>query len=110
TMVSRDARRTLAFYRDTLGIGLVKRTVNFDDPTAYHLYFGDAMGSPGTILTFFEWSHAGRGRWGVGGIHHLALGVETPEALLKWKRRDRKSIRLNSSHVKISYAVFCLKK
>lgn len=87
TMVSRDAGRTLAFYRDTLGIGLVKRTVNFDDPTAYHLYFGDAMGSPGTILTFFEWPHAGRGRWGVGGIHHLALGVETPEALLKWKRR-----------------------
>lgn len=87
TMVSRDARRTLAFYRDTLGIGLVKRTVNFDDPGAYHLYFGDATGSPGTILTFFEWPHAGRGRWGVGGIHHLALGVATPEAQLKWKRR-----------------------
>jgi len=87
TMVSRDARRTLAFYRDTLGVRLVKRTVNFDDPTAYHLYFGDETGSPGTILTFFEWPHVARGRWGVGGIHHLALGVETPEAQLKWKRR-----------------------
>lgn len=87
TMVSRDARRTLAFYRDLLGVGLVKRTVNFDDPTAHHLYFGDATGSPGTILTFFEWPHVGRGRWGVGGVHHLALGVETPEAQLKWKRR-----------------------
>jgi glyoxalase family protein len=87
TMVSSDAPRTLAFYRDLLGIGLVKRTVNFDDPTAYHLYFGDAVGSPGTILTFFEWRHAPRGRWGVGGIHHLALGTGTPEAQLKWKRR-----------------------
>ena len=87
TMVSSDARRTLEFYRDTLGLGLVKRTVNFDDPGSYHLYFGDHTGSPGTILTFFEWPHVPRGRWGVGGIHHLALGVETAEAQLKWKRR-----------------------
>lgn len=86
TMVSADARRTLAFYRDVLGLGLVKRTVNFDDPGSYHLYFGDETGQPGTLLTFFEWPHAGRGRWGVGGVHHLALGVETPEAQLKWKR------------------------
>ena len=54
TMVSADARRTLAFYRDLLGVGLVKRTVNFDDPSSYHLYFGDADGAPGTLLTFFE--------------------------------------------------------
>ena len=87
TMVSSDARRTLDFYRDTLGVGLVKRTVNFDDPGSYHLYFGDSVGSPGTILTFFEWPQVPRGRWGVGGIHHLALGVQTPEAQLKWKRR-----------------------
>ena len=87
TMVSADARRTLAFYRDVLGVGLVKRTVNFDDPTSYHLYFGDDVGSPGTILTFFEWKNLPRGRWGVGGIHHLALGTATPESQLKWKRR-----------------------
>jgi glyoxalase family protein len=87
TMVSSDARRTLAFYRELLGIGLVKRTVNFDDPTSYHLYFGDDVGSPGTILTFFEWKDIPRGRWGVGGIHHLALGSATPESQLKWKRR-----------------------
>ncbi|MFW6201961.1 MAG: VOC family protein, partial [Gemmatimonadota bacterium] len=59
----------------------------FDDPGAYHLYFGDEAGRPGTILTFFEWSHAGRGGWGVGGVHHLALGVEDEAAQLKWKRR-----------------------
>lgn len=87
TMVSSNAARTLAFYRELLGVGLVKRTVNFDDPSSYHLYFGDETGAPGTILTFFEWAHLPRGTWGVGGVHHLALGVATPEAQLKWKRR-----------------------
>ncbi len=87
TMVSTDAPRTLAFYRDLLGLDLVKKTVNFDDPGAYHLYFGRNGGRPGTILTFFEWPRSPRGRWGVGGVHHLALGVPSPEAQLKWKRR-----------------------
>jgi glyoxalase family protein len=86
-MVATDAPRTLAFYGDLLGFDLVKKTVNFDDPGAYHLYFGRDGGRPGTILTFFEWAHARRGHWGVGGVHHLALGVATPEAQLKWKRR-----------------------
>jgi len=75
TMVSTDAPRTLAFYRDLLGLALVKKTVNFDDPDAYHLYFSDRVGEPGTILTFFEWPRSPRGRWGVGGVHHLALGT-----------------------------------
>jgi len=86
-MVSRDAARTRSFYSDLLGLGLVKKTVNFDDPGAYHLYFGDAAGTPGSIVTFFEWKDAPKGRWGVGGVHHLALGVDSPEAQLKWKRR-----------------------
>lgn len=87
TMVSSDASRTLAFYGGLLGLDLVKKTVNFDDPGAYHLYFANEGGAPGTILTFFEWPEARRGHWGVGGIHHLALGVATSEAQLKWKRR-----------------------
>ena len=87
TMVSRDAHRTLEFYGGLLGLPLVKKTVNFDDPSAYHLYFGDDDGTPGTILTFFEWSGVPKGYWGVGGVHHLALGVETSEAQLRWKRR-----------------------
>lgn len=87
TMVSSNARRTLEFYRDVLGLGLVKRTVNFDDPSSYHLYFGDPEGNPGTLLTFFEWPRAPRGRWGIGGVHHNAMGVATEEGLLKWKRR-----------------------
>ncbi|MBC7896053.1 MAG: VOC family protein [Cytophagaceae bacterium] len=87
TMVSSNAPRTLAFYRGILGLGLVKQTVNFDDPGSYHLYFGDATGAPGTIVTFFEWGGLPQGSPGVGGVHHLALGVATPEAQLKWKRR-----------------------
>lgn len=87
TMVSRNAQRTVDFYGKLLGLGLVKRTVNFDDPSAYHLYFGDDRGTPGSILTFFEWRHAGQGRWGAGGVHHLALSVSSVEAQLKWKRR-----------------------
>lgn len=87
TMVSSDAARTVSFYRDLLGIPLVKTTVNFDDPGAYHLYFGTEDGAPGTLLTFFEWRDLPRGRWGVGGIHHLALSVADAEEQLRWKRR-----------------------
>lgn len=86
-MVSSDADRTLAFYRDLLGLGLIKRTVDFDNPSSHQLYFGDPTGTPGTILTLIERRNATRGNWGVGGVHHLALGVSTPEAQLRWKRR-----------------------
>ena len=86
TCVCADAQRTLDFYRQ-LGLRLVKKTVNFDDPGSYHLYYGDEHGRPGTAITFFEWPGAPRGRWGLGGTHHFALTVETREGLLKWKRR-----------------------
>ena len=62
TCVCADAQRTLEFYRDELGFSLVKKTVNFDDPHSYHLYFGDQVGSPGTLITFFEWPRAELGR------------------------------------------------
>jgi len=87
TMVSGDARRTLTFYRDVLGLGLVKKTVNFDDPSSYHLYFGNETGAPGTLLTFFEWKGLPRGTPGIGGVHHVAMGVEDLDAILQWKRR-----------------------
>jgi glyoxalase family protein len=87
TLVSSDAPRTVRFYRDVLGLSLVKRTVNFDDPESYHLYFGDAAGRPGTVLTFFEWPGARRGHWGVGGVHHIALGVADRDVQRMWKRR-----------------------
>lgn len=87
TLVCSNAGRTLGFYRDLLGLEFVKKTVNFGDTDAYHLYFAVDGGQPGTIVTFFEWPEARRGRWGAGGIHHLALGVETRDAQLRWKRR-----------------------
>lgn len=87
TIVCNDAQRTIDFYTQVLGLRLVKLTVNFDDPSAYHLYFGDETGSPGTAVTYFEWRDAPRGNWGIGGTHHYALAVKDYDGLLKWKRR-----------------------
>ncbi len=87
TGVVSNAQRTVDFYRDLLGLSLVKKTVNFDVPDTYHLYFGAPDGRPGTILTFFEWPKASRGRFGVGGVHHIALSVKDEETQLQWKRR-----------------------
>lgn len=86
TLVCRDARKTLRFYRDILGLALVKVTVNFDRTDTYHLYLGNEIGAPGSLLTFFEWPEAMRGRYGVGGIHHVALGTTNDDTLLMWKR------------------------
>jgi glyoxalase family protein len=82
-----DAQRAVDFYTGVLGLRFVKRTVNFDDPASYHLYFGDERGTPGSVITFFEWPGVAKGRPGVGGTHHLAFQVESADAQLKWKRR-----------------------
>lgn len=87
TLVTTDAQRNIDFYHKTLGLRLVKKTVNFDDPGAYHLYYGDEIGSPGSAVTFFEWKGTPKGRPGIGGTHHFALAVNTYDGLLKWKRR-----------------------
>jgi glyoxalase family protein len=87
TLVSSDAQRTTDFYTGVLGMRFIKQTVNFDDPTSYHLYFGDENGSPGSAITYFEWKGAPRGRRGIGGTHHYGLGVPGYDAVLKWKRR-----------------------
>jgi glyoxalase family protein len=76
TCVCSDAQQTLDFYRDTLSFSLVKKTVNFDDPHSYHLYFGDENGSPGSLITFFEWPRAERGRLGRGTLK--SIGLVTP--------------------------------
>jgi glyoxalase family protein len=77
----------VAFYADVLGLRLVKKTVNFDAPEAYHLYFGDEAGSPGSILTWFEFAGAQRGRPGAGMIHTIQLGVASAAALDFWHQR-----------------------
>ncbi len=86
TLGCSDAARTVDFYTRVLGLRLVKKTVNFDDPSSYHLYFGDSMGTPGSVVTFFEWRGAPQGRPGVGGTHHFALRVADGAVLRKWKR------------------------
>jgi glyoxalase family protein len=75
TAISGKAERNVAFYTHVLGLRLVKRTVNFDDPGTYHLYYGDEAGRPGTILTFFPWEHAAAGRAGVGSAHATSFRV-----------------------------------
>ena len=87
TLVASNAQQTVDFYTQVLGQRLVKQTVNFDDPTSYHLYFGDTIGKLGTAITFFEWGNLPRGKSGIGGTHHLALTVKDYDGLLKWKRR-----------------------
>ena len=87
TLVSSNAQRTVDFYTRVLGLRFVKKTVNFDDPGSYHLYFGDETGKPGTAITFFEWADAPKGQPGIGGTHHVALTVEDYDGLLMWKRR-----------------------
>src|SRR5438270_7366628 len=87
TMITGDAERNVEFYADILGLRMVKKTVNFDAPEAYHLYFGDEQGSPGSILTWFEFAGAAPGRPGLGMIHTLELGVASPASLDFWADR-----------------------
>jgi glyoxalase family protein len=89
TMITADARRNVEFYADVLGLRLVKKTVNFDQPDAYHLYFGDERGSPGSILTWFEFPGAAGGRAGNGMIHTIQLGVGAEASLDFWAQRLR---------------------
>ena len=87
TLICSNAQQTVDFYTKVLGQRFVKKTVNFDDPGSYHLYFGDEIGRPGSAITFFEWPGAAKGYPGVGGAHHFALQVADYNGLLKWKRR-----------------------
>jgi glyoxalase family protein len=89
TMITGDAQANVAFYADLLGLRMVKKTVNFDAPEAYHLYFGDELGSPGSILTWFEFAGAPKGRAGAGMIHTIQLGVSSEAALDFWEERLR---------------------
>ena len=75
TSIAGKASQNLEFYTGTLGLRLVKKTVNFDDPGTYHLYYGDERGRPGTILTFFPWEHAAPGRGGTGFTHQTAFRI-----------------------------------
>src|SRR3954467_1659055 len=85
TAITNDAQRNVDFYTGLLGLRLVKKTVNFDDPQSYHLYYGDGRGTPGTILTFCVWPGAQPGGAGWGGPSKLAF--EIPAGSLPWWRQ-----------------------
>lgn len=75
TAIAGDPQRNLDFYTGTLGLRLVKLTVNYDDPSTYHLYYGDELGRPGSLLTFFSWPHGRRGRQGTGQAGTVSFAI-----------------------------------
>lgn len=87
--ITGDAPRNVEFYAGTMGMRLVKKTVNQDDPGVYHLFYGDEKGSPGFDLTFFEYPGAARGSAGAGMVHQVALRVGSAESLDFWNDRLR---------------------
>jgi glyoxalase family protein len=87
TAITGDAQRNVDFYAGLLGLRLVKKTVNFDAPDVYHLYYGDEAGSPGSILTFFEFPGAAPGRAGDGMVHTIQWRVASEDSVAFWHHR-----------------------
>ncbi len=87
TAITGDAPQNVDFYAGTLGLRLVKKTVNQDDPTVYHLFYADERGSAGADITFFEYPGARRGRAGAGMVHTVTFRVGSEEALAFWEER-----------------------
>jgi glyoxalase family protein len=87
TAITGDARQNVEFYAGTLGLRLVKKTVNQDDPTVYHLFYADELGSAGADITFFEYPGAAPGRAGNGMVHRVVFRVGSEESLDFWERR-----------------------
>ena len=85
TAICRDLERTTAFYRDTLGLALIKRQANDDDPDARHFWFGDATGTPGTLISFLEYADMADGSVGVGSTHHVAFVVDSAGEQEAWR-------------------------
>ena len=87
TCITGDAPGNVDFYTGVLGLRMVKKTVNQDDPTVYHLFYADETGSPGADITFFEYPGARRGRVGAGMVHTVSFRVRSEEALGFWESR-----------------------
>lgn len=87
TAITGDAAGNVAFYTRVLGLRLVKKTVNQDDVSAYHLFYGDDEGHPGTEVTFFDWPSASPNVPGCGSVGAIALAVPGPEAFAWWEKR-----------------------
>jgi glyoxalase family protein len=87
TAITAEAQRNIDFYADLLGLRLVKKTVNQDQPNVYHLFYADEEGTPGADLTFFEFRGAPRGRAGAGMVHRIVWRVASEQALDFWAQR-----------------------
>ncbi|MGH3048608.1 MAG: VOC family protein [Gaiellaceae bacterium] len=87
TCITGDAPTNVRFYTDTLGLRMVKKSVNQDDPTVYHLFYADELGSAGSDITFFEYPGAIRGRAGDGMVHRVVFRVAGEESLEFWQDR-----------------------
>ena len=87
TAITENAQRNVDFYAGVLGLRLVKKTVNQDNPTVYHLFFADEKGSAGSDLTFFEFPGVPQGRAGAGDVHRIVWRVGSEEALDFWEKR-----------------------
>ena len=87
TCITGDARQNVDFYTRVLGLRLVAKSVNQDDPTVYHLFYSDELGRPGSDITFFEYPGAARGEDGAGMIHRIVWRVASPEAVDFWEQR-----------------------
>jgi glyoxalase family protein len=98
TAISGGPQRNVDFYAGTLGLRLVKKTVNFDDPETYHLYYGDGAGSPGTIMTFFPWAHAPGGRIGAGQLVVTSFSIPTASLGYWTERLVEKGVRFERPH------------
>jgi len=85
TLICQDVERSVDFYRNLLGMRLVKQTLNEDDRGARHLFFGDEEGRPGTLVTCLEYPELDEGTVGRGSTHHFALTVESEEELVAWR-------------------------
>ncbi len=86
TAIVGHPQENVDFYASVLGLRLVKKTINFDDPSTYHLYFGNEGGEPGTIITFFPWSHAFKVRIGDGQFGTISFAIPVG-SLSFWKER-----------------------
>jgi glyoxalase family protein len=97
TAIAGNAKRNFEFYTNVIGLRLVKKTVNFDDPGTYHFYFADEVGSPGTILTFFPWEGIRMGKQGSGQTTEITYSVPE-ESLLFWKQRlENNGVKITAS-------------
>src|SRR5207237_1092420 len=105
TAITGDAPCNVDFYTRVLGLRLVKKSVNQDDPTVYHLFYSDEKGSPGSDLTFFEYPNAAPGEAGAGMIHTVVFRVASADAIDFWDERIRgEGIETSRDHARVRFA------